>query len=61
MERLLQLRREYEENKKYLTFPLSLQERQLLTQRHNEILAEARTIAESLNMAGEHWFHAEEL
>jgi hypothetical protein len=60
MERLNQLRHEYEQTKTVLNFPFSIEERQRQVERRNAILAEARTLAASLNLTGEHWFNTQE-
>ena len=55
MERLNILREEYQQLRSRLSFPLSLGERRQLQERSQEILAEARGLALSLNVAGDHW------
>ena len=60
MERLNQLRHEYEQTKRVLNFPFSIEERQRQVERRAAILTEARALAASLSITGEHWFNAEE-
>ena len=60
MERLNQLRKEYEQTKRVLNFPLDIAERQRQIERRTAILIEARALAASLSITGEHWFNAEE-
>ena len=60
MERLNQLKREYEYARTVLEFPFSIEERQRHVERRNAILIEARTLAASLSITGVHWFNAEE-
>jgi hypothetical protein len=60
MERLKQLRQEYEQTKKALNFPFSVEERQQHVERRKAILIEARALAASLNLTGEHWFNTQE-
>jgi hypothetical protein len=60
MERLNQLRQEYEQSKTVLEFPFDIAERERQLERRNAILIEARALAASLNISGEHWFNAEE-
>jgi hypothetical protein len=60
MERLHQLRQEFEQTKTVLRFPFSIEERQRQIERRSAILTEARTLALSLSITGEHWFNAEE-
>jgi hypothetical protein len=60
MERLNQLKREYEYARRVLVFPFSIEERQRHVERRDAILREARTLAASLNLSGEHWFNADE-
>jgi hypothetical protein len=59
MKRLNQLRQEYEQTKKVLNFPFDITERQRQVERRNAILIEARALARSLNITGEHWFNDE--
>jgi hypothetical protein len=60
MERLIQLRHEFEQTKRVLNFPFSIEERQRQVERRAAILMEARALAASLSITGEHWFNAEE-
>jgi len=60
MDRLTQLRDEYRQIKACLDFPFSLEERHQMYERRKAILAEARALASSLNIAGDHWFSGEE-
>jgi hypothetical protein len=60
MDRLNQLRREYEYARTVLEFPFSIEERQRHVERRNAILMEARALAASLNITGKHWFDAEQ-
>jgi hypothetical protein len=60
MERLNELRLEFEQTKTVLNFPFSIEERQLQVERRRAILVEARALAESLNLTGEHWFNTRE-
>jgi hypothetical protein len=60
MERLKQLKREYEYARTVLEFPFTIEERQRHLERRNAILMEARALAASLNLTGSHWFNAEE-
>ena len=60
MERLNQLRKEYEQTKRVLNFPFDIAERQRQVERRIVILTEARTLAASLGITGEHWFNAKE-
>ena len=59
MERLNQLKREFEQTRTVLEFPFSIEERQRHTERRNAILREAKVLAASLNVTGEHWFNEE--
>ena len=60
MERLDILRAEFQQIKTNLCFPLSFAERYRLYDRRQEILAEARELARSLNIAGDQWFNRDE-
>jgi hypothetical protein len=53
------LKKEYEQTKTVLNFPFDIAERQRQVERRTAILIEARTLAASLNISGEHWFNAE--
>jgi hypothetical protein len=56
IERLTQLQGEYDETVKSLRFPMSVEELQKLKGRRESILGEARTLGDSLNLAGGQWF-----
>lgn len=56
IERLTQLQGEYDETVKSLRFPMSIEELQKLKGRRESILGEARTLGDSLNLAGDQWF-----
>jgi hypothetical protein len=60
MERLIQLRHEFEQTKRVLNFPFSIEERRRQIERRTAILMEARALATSLCITGVHWFNAEE-
>jgi hypothetical protein len=60
MERLKQLRQEFELAKKVLAFPFTVEEHLRNSERRSAILMEARALAASLNIAGEHWLDAGE-
>ena len=60
MERLNQLRHDFEQTKRVLNFPFTIEERQRQVERRAAILMEARALAASLSITGEHWFNAEE-
>ena len=60
MERLNELRQEYERTKLALNFPIDLVDRQRHRERRNAILLEARALGASLNLSGEHWFNVKE-
>ena len=59
MDHLNRLQNQFEEIKKNLCFPLTIEDRQNLIQRRAAILSEAKGVAESLKLSGEHWFNAE--
>ena len=56
MDRLRTLQSEYEEIKRKLAFPLNIEEFQTQVARRKSVLMEARRLAHSLNIAGDHWF-----
>jgi hypothetical protein len=58
MDRLNTLQSEYEDVKRNLAFPLDIEDLQAQTARCNLILEEARRLAQSLNISGDHWFNA---
>jgi hypothetical protein len=60
MELLNRLRDELQKINSDLSFPLSLTERHQMYERRQEILREARELASSLNIAGDHWFNRHE-
>jgi hypothetical protein len=60
MEHLNILRDELQQIKSRLNFPLSLAERRQMYERRQEIIKEAREVALSLNIAGDHWFNRDE-
>jgi hypothetical protein len=59
MEHLNRLRDELQQINSHLSFPLTLAERHQMYERRQEILTEARELALSLNIAGDHWFNNE--
>ena len=59
VERLTQLQGEYEETVKSLRFPMTVEELYQLKCRREAILGEARTLGDSLNLAGDQWFSRE--
>lgn len=56
MEPLKSLYREYEENAKQLSNPFDLADLQRLKERRQDILREARALAQTLNISGPQWF-----
>jgi hypothetical protein len=59
LERLTQLQGEYEETVKSLRFPMTVEEHYQLKFRREAILGKARTLGDSLNLAGDQWFSRE--
>lgn len=57
MERLNDLQRQYEEIKKNLIWPFSIEEFVQLRDRRKAICLEARTVAEKLHLPGLFWFN----
>jgi hypothetical protein len=60
MERLNTLRMQYEETKKILAFPVSIEEFRCLCHYRNKICGEAQMLAQSLNIQGRFWFNTAE-
>jgi hypothetical protein len=58
MEELKALQSEYEEIERKLAFPLNIEDFHLQVARRHSVLSEARRLARSLNISGEHWFSA---
>jgi hypothetical protein len=59
MERLNKLRDEYVLINSRLDFPFSVSDRYRMYDRRKELLSEARILAASVNISGDHWFNAE--
>jgi hypothetical protein len=56
VERLKALQREYDENARQLANPIDLDDFQRLKQRREDILCEARNLAQRLNLSEPQWF-----
>jgi len=60
MDRLKELRKQYQEAGKGLAFPLSIEDRRELAERRQAILREAQLLAETLNFQGTFWFNSKD-
>jgi hypothetical protein len=60
MERLDLLQIQYEETRRNLSFPFSLEDRYELRERGRAILAEAQALAETMDIPPPRWFDAED-
>jgi hypothetical protein len=58
VEQLNILQREYEEVERKLAFALDIEDLHVQIDRRDSILVEARKLAQSLNISGDHWFSA---
>jgi len=56
VERLNDLRDEYEQNTRYLCFPFNVEDHAQLKERNKAIRAEAKALAKSLNIPNLTWF-----